>query len=584
MHLLLIIFLVFSPGINAVTPDDFLPPEQAFQVSSRVLSPNSVALSWKIADDCYLYKHRFKIESVTPGINIIHTKFPQGENKNDHIFGQVEMFKKHVNVEVGLQRLDPALKNIKLNIIYQGCAESGMCYMPENKTVVVDLPELTVGQQNNSVPQNSNVPAFTSEQDEILLTLNNKPIWFVVVSFFGFGLLLAFTPCVFPMLPIISGIVAGQGKAINSAKAFWLSSCYVLASALTYTVFGILAGLFGSNLQALLQAPWVIASFSGVFVLLALSMFGVYEFQMPTFLQSKLTALGSTLPKGSFWSAGMMGVLSALIIGPCVTAPLAGALLYIGQTGDAILGGAALFTLGLGMGTPLLIVGTYAGKLLPKAGAWMGAIKNVFGLGLLTVAIGLLSRILPIAVTMMLWLQLAIIPIFLLLQGRRWRWVGITSITYGVVLWLGFSGQYSSQIPAIVCSAVQACEAQLQPTLAFKKVASVTELNVQFEAAQRLNKPVILDFYADWCTTCVEMKYGTFADPSVHEALSDAIILQADVTQHTDADKALLKQFNLIGPPAILFFSPDKNEQASSRIIGYVDSNSFLKRVEQALN
>ncbi|NOS75366.1 MAG: protein-disulfide reductase DsbD, partial [Methyloglobulus sp.] len=497
MNLLLIVILLLSNAVQAATPYDFLPPEQAFQVSSRSVSPSSVALSWKIAEHCYLYKHRFKIESATPGINVIQTKFPEGENKIDHMFGQVEIFKKAVNVEVGLQRIDPALKNIKLNIIYQGCAESGMCYMPENKTVVVDLPELSSAQTGNP-PHIEKIPAYTSDQDEILITLNNKPIWFVILSFFGFGLLLAFTPCVFPMFPIISGIIAGQGKQLNQLKAFWLSLIYVLSSALTYTVFGVIAGLFGSNLQAFLQAPWVIASFSGVFVLLALAMFGLYELQMPTFLQSKLTAASTRQRSGSLWGAGVMGVFSALIIGPCVTAPLAGALLYISQTGDAVLGGAALFSLGLGMGMPLLLVGTFAGKLLPKAGGWMAAVKAVFGIGLLAVAIGLLSRIIPVKATLALWLLLATLPVFLLMHKRRWRIAGFTTIIYGALLWLGFSGHYTKEIPALVCSAVEACEASLQPTLAFKKVSTVADLQAQLEMAQRQHKPLMLDFYADW--------------------------------------------------------------------------------------
>lgn len=581
MNLLIVIFLLFSAGLHAETPPDFLPPEQAFQVSGRIVSPDTIALAWKIADDCYLYRHRFKIESVTPGIQVIETRFPKGENKTDHIFGQVEIFKKDVYVEIALQRIDPAIDNLKLTIVYQGCTESGMCYMPENKTVAVSLPAISAIQSNGPA-QPKNGTAYTSEQDEILLTLNNKPAWFVILSFFGFGLLLAFTPCVFPMLPIISGIIAGQGGQINPRKAFGLSFCYVLASALTYTVFGVIAGLFGSNLQAFLQTPWVIASFSGLFVLLAMPMFGLFELEMPAFLQTKFVAASSNQRGGSFWGAGVMGIFSALIIGPCVTAPLAGALLYIGQTGDAVLGGAALFSLGCGMGMPLLFVGTFAGKLLPKAGAWMESVKAFFGLGLVAVAIGLLSRILPPAATLSLWLLLATLPIFLLLRKRRWRLAGFTGILYGCLLWLGFSGHFSKEIPALVCSAVEACEASLQPTLTFNKVSSVAELEAQLDTARRLHKPAILDFYADWCTSCVELKHNTFTEPSVHQALADTVLIQADVTQHTEADKALLKHFNLIGPPAILFFSPDLNELSGYRIIGYVTADEFLSTLRNA--
>lgn len=581
MNLLLLIFLFFAA--NAVGSDEFLPADKAFKVTSRALSANSVALGWEIAEDCYLYRHRFKIESLSPGIKVNDTQFPPGQAKNDHQFGKVEIFKNEVNVIVELERFDPGVSNLTLKIVYQGCAESGICYMPEQKTVTVALPALSSGQQNQTPAQNVPLEVADSEQDQILSTLNNKPYWFVILSFFGFGLLLAFTPCVFPMLPIISGIIAGQGKHINSSKAFWLSLSYVMASALTYTVFGIIAGLFGSNLQAFLQTPWVIALFSGLFMVLALPMFGWFELQLPGFLQTKLAAASNSLRGGSIWSAGIMGVFSALIIGPCVTAPLAGALLYISQTGDAVLGGAALFSLGVGMGIPLLLAGTFAGKLLPKAGAWMAAVKACFGIGLLGVAIWLLSRILPAMVTLSLWLLLATLPVFLLMHKRRWRLAGMTSVLYGLLLWLGLSGHFSKEIPSMVCSAVQACEASLQPSLTFTQVKSVAELQTQLARAKQLNKPVMLDFYADWCTTCVEMKHSTFTDPAVHTALADTLVLQADVTQHTDDDKALLRRFNVIGPPAILFFNPEQKELAKQRIIGFIEAKAFLKRLDTVL-
>jgi thioredoxin:protein disulfide reductase len=581
MNLLSLILLIFSSNANAVGSDKFIPADKAFKVSSRALSANSVALGWEIAEDCYLYRHRFNIESLTPGIKISNSQFPPGQAKHDHQFGKVEIFKKEVNVVVGLERVDTGVSDLALKIVYQGCAESGICYMPEQKTVTVALPALSSGEQYQIPAQNGPLEVADSEQGQILLTLNNKPYWFVILSFFGFGLLLAFTPCVFPMLPIISGIIAGQGKHINSIKAFWLSLSYVMASALTYTVFGIIAGLFGSNLQAFLQTPWVIATFSAVFVVLALPMFGWFELQLPGFFQTKLAAASNNLRGGSIWSAGIMGVFSALIIGPCVTAPLAGALLYISQTGDAVLGGTALFSLGVGMGIPLLLVGTFAGKLLPKAGVWMAAVKACFGIGLLGVAIWLLSRILPAPITFTLWLLLATLPVFLLMHKRRWRLAGLTSVFYGMLLWLGLSEHFSKEIPSMVCSAVQACEASLKPSLTFTQVNSATELQAQLDRAKLLNKPVMLDFYADWCTTCVEMKHSTFTDPAVHTALADTLVLQADVSQHTDDDKALLKQFNVIGPPAILFFNPEQKELAKHRLIGFIEAKALLERLNQ---
>lgn len=574
--------LGFSVTLYATTPEGFLPPEKAFQVTAEVLEPNLVNLNWEIAGDCYLYQHRFTIESATSGIKVSSKSLPEAENKQDPIFGLVKIYKKSVSVNVALQRVEPKPATLHLKISYQGCSESGMCYLPEQKVMTVELPEQPAGMVN-AANQESIASTYTSEQDQIVATLNQKPIWFVVASFFGFGLLLAFTPCVFPMLPIISGIVVGQGRHVSQAKAFSLSLCYVLASALTYTVFGVIAGLFGSNIQAVLQTPWVIAIFSGLFVVLALPMFGVFELQIPSFLQSKLTAYSTNQQKGGYWGAGIMGVFSALIIGPCVTAPLAGALLYIGQTGDAVLGGVALFALGMGMGVPLLLVGTFAGRLLPKAGAWMDAVKSVFGIGLMAVAIWLMSRIIPSSVTLALWLLLAILPLVLLMRHRRWRLVSFTAVAYGLLLWQGWSGHYSAQIPEIVCEAVQVCEAKLQSSLAFRKVNSLANLYAELDKAKQLNKPVILDFYADWCTTCVEMKHSTFAAPSVHAALSDIIILQADVTGHTEFDKALLRQFNLIGPPAILFFGTDHKELSHYRVIGYINAENFLKAVGEAL-
>ncbi len=575
---ILLLALPVHAALYAATPEDFLPPEQAFQVNVKVLQADHVNLSWVIANDCYLYQHRFKIESATPGITVLNQQFPEAENKQDPIFGAVKIYKKRVSADVALLRTDPKPAKLDLKISYQGCAESGMCYMPEYKTISVDLPAQPVSAiiaTDKVVP----TPGYSSEQDRIAATLNQKPAWFVVASFFGFGLLLAFTPCVFPMLPIISGIIAGQNQRLTQAKAFALSLTYVLTSALTYTAFGVIAGLSGNNLQAVLQTPWVIAAFSGLFIVLALAMFGLYELQMPSFLQSKLTSASGKQRGGSYWGAGLMGVFSALIIGPCVTAPLAGALLYIGQTGDAVLGGAALFALGIGMGTPLLAAGTYAGKLLPKAGPWMGAVKAVFGIGLLAVAVWLLSRIAPPQVTAVLWLLLATLPVFMLVRRRHWRFAGFAAACYGLTLWLGLSGQYSGQIPALVCEAVQACEAKLQPDLVFHKVNSLENLQAELAKAKQLNKPVVLDFYADWCSTCVGMKHTTFADSSVHAALSGIVVLQADVTRHTSGDTGLLKAFNLIGPPAILFFNTGAEELSHYRVIGYIGPEDFLKIV-----
>ena len=346
-------------------------------------------------------------------------------------------------------------------------------------------------------------------------------------------------------------------------------------------VFGVLAGLFGSNLQALLQEPWVIMAFSGIFVLLALSMFGGFQVQIPSFIQTRVIAISSKQQGGKLLGAVIMGIFSALAIGPCVTAPLTGALIYIGQTGDAYLGGMALFALGLGMGIPLIIIGTYAGKVLPKAGAWMNTIKVIFGMGLLAVAVWVLSRLLSPTATLALWSLLAIFPVILLTLKRHWKSAGLLAAAYGIFLWVGISTNQPDTLRPLLCEAAIACKEQLSLTLKFKKIGTVEELQQTLAEAHAKNQWVMLDFYANWCPSCQELALYTFADPKVREALSQVVLIQADVTQNSPTDHALLRKFNLIGPPAILFFSPDQQERSAYRIVGYLKADKFLDIINQ---
>lgn len=574
---------LFTCQAFAADSADLLPPDQAFQFTSKVKKADRLLLSWDIANGYYLYRHKFKFVSLTPGIKLGEQLFPAGESKHDAFFGNVEIFRDQLEVEIPLQRQDPKLDKLVLDVIFQGCADAGVCYMPIQKTVSVDLSDDSFNWWGtNSMPDQA--APFTSEQDRIADSLKTGSVWFIALSFLGFGILLAFTPCVFPMLPILSGIVVGQGSNLNTYRAFWLSLSYVLASALTYTVFGVLAGLFGSNLQALFQEPWVIMALSGVFVLLALSMFGSFRLQMPSFIQTKVMAFSSRQKGGSLLGAVAMGMLSALAIGLCVTAPLTGALIYIGQTGDAYLGGMALFALGLGMGIPLIIAGTYAGKLLPRAGAWMAITKVVFGIGLLAVAVWLLSRILPPAATLALWSLLVIFPGILLLWKKRWQGAGLLAAAYGIFLWVGVSTNQPDSLRPLQCSIAVACKEQPALTLKFKKIGTVAELQQNLADAHAKNQWVMLDFYADWCPSCQEMALYTFADPKVRQALSQVALVQADVTQNSAADRALLKQFNLIGPPAILFFGPDQKERSVYRIVGYLKADKFLDIINQVFN
>jgi len=393
------------------------------------------------------------------------------------------------------------------------------------------------------------------------------------------------------MIPILSGIIVGHGHRITTSRAFLLSLSYVLASALAYMVFGILAALFGSNLQTFFQQPWIIALFSAIFVLLSFSMFGFYHLELPKSLQVKLHNSSERHRDGSLWGAAIMGVLSSLIVGPCVAAPLAGALIFIGQTGDVVLGGSALFVMGLGMGVPLLLLGASAGKFLPKAGNWLNATKAVFGVIMLAVAVWMLSRILPPEITMLLWVMLLIIPSVYLNaidplpeHSSGWRklskGIGLIMLVYGVLLLIGFSMGNNNPLKPLQGLGGGNVQAKEQGIL-FERVASPAELDAKIRQAAANNRPVMLDFYADWCISCKEMEAYTFTDSRVKQSLAGFVLLQADVTQNSADDKALLAKFNLIGPPAILFFGTDREESAAQRVIGYQDADTFIETLRQ---
>ncbi len=397
------------------------------------------------------------------------------------------------------------------------------------------------------------------------------------------------------MIPILSGIIVGHGHKITTARAFMLSLSYVLAASLAYTVFGVLAGLFGGNLQAVFQNPWVIGSFSGLFVLLSLSMFGFYDVQMPSFIQSKVTELSHKQKGGTLTGAAVMGALSALIVGPCMAAPLAGALIYIGQTGDAVLGGLALFALGLGMGVPLLAVGLSAGKLLPRAGVWMNTVKSVSGVAMLAVAVWLLDRILSAPVILFLWALLLIIPAIYLnaldalppgASGWRklWKGVGVAMLAYGVLMLIGVANGSGDPLrPMKATISTGACgETQPAATL-FRRVATVAELEAALQAAQAEGRWVLLDYYADWCLSCKEMERETFADPRVLREFGKTVLIQADVTANSDEDGALLRRYGLFGPPATLFFGPEGTERKDYRMVGFKGPDEFLAHLRQAM-
>jgi len=595
--------------------DEFLPADQAFSLNSTAMGANGdITARWAIADGYYMYRERlkFRLKDAPAGVSLGQPKLPAGEMKDDEALGKtVEVY--HHGLEAKIPVVGAhAGQTLALELTYQGCAEAGLCYPPITKTVSLNVPAGTSAAAAAAPAATAQAPAPSTpaaqppetEQDQLLQILQQGNLWLILGAFFVAGLGLALTPCVFPMIPILSGIIVGQGASITTRKAFTLSLVYVLAMALTYTVAGVLAAMFGSNLQAAFQNPWVLSLFAAIFVGLALSMFGFYDIQMPSFLQSKLTDISNRQKGGTLTGVAVMGFLSALIVGPCVAAPLAAALIFIGQTGDPVLGGEALFALSLGMGAPLLLIGTSGGKLLPRAGMWMDAVKAVFGVILLGVAVWMLERIVPGAVAMLLWALLTIVSaIYMgalepLAEGaggwrKLWKGLGVALLIYGAVLLIGaasgrtdplapLSGgaaMYGTVMPGAAGSAGAVPAAA--HGLAFKRFKGIDGLNRELAAAK--GKRVMVDFYADWCISCKEFEKYVFSDPRVAQALGDTVLLQADVTDNDAADKALMKHFKIIGPPTIMFFGPDGKEMSRYRVVGYMEPQAFLARVQSII-
>lgn len=562
--------------------DELLPAEQAFRFFANVKDAHTLHVNWFIADGYYLYRDKVKFNlNNDADIQLGEYVIPRGKPYHDEAFGNVEIYHHELAFDIPLLRKDKQAHNIHLLAKFQGCAERGVCYPPMQTTVELDVPAA----QQLKLAASVATKKPQSEQDQIVNSLQHDTLWLTLLSFFGFGLLLAFTPCIFPMIPILSGIIVGQGENITSRKAFLLSFNYVFASALAYTVFGILAALFGSNLQATFQNPWVIAVFSGIFILLSLSMFGFYNLEIPKSLQIKLHNSSDKHRDGSYFGAAIMGALSSLIVGPCVAAPLAAALIYIGQTGDVVLGGSALFVLGFGMGAPLLILGASAGKILPKAGHWLNSTKAVFGVIMLAVAVWMLERILPASITMLLWAMLLIIPAIYLNAidplpdtasnwRKLWKGLGLIMLVYGISLIIGLSAGNNNPLQPLKGLAASSRSPE-QESIDFKRIRTVAELEQKIQQASANGQWLMLDFYADWCISCKEMEAYTFTDPNIKQQLSDFVLVQADVTANNDNDKALLKRFNLIGPPGIIFYGSDQQERTASRVIGYQDVETF---------
>ncbi len=570
---------------------------EAFQFYTQVNESGVYELHWDIEEDYYLYRDHLKVE-VGEGAELVDLWRQEGVPKDDDLFGLVDVWKQQAVSFMLVGGETDALEEITVKVTYQGCWEGGICYPPETQSVVLQGLPLAAGLQwPEGLPPESvaleTSSASTTEHGRFVDLLGGKSLPIILGAFFVAGLALSFTPCVFPMIPILSSIIAGQKGGVSTRRALGLSSVYVLAMALTYTLAGVLAGLFGANLQASFQNPWIISVFSLVFVLLALSMFGFYELQLPSSIQNRLNSLSRSQKGGQVTGVAVMGFLSALIVGPCMAAPLAGALIYIGQTGDPLLGGAALFAMSMGMGVPLLLVGTSAGKLLPHAGSWMKAIKAGFGVALLLLAVWMLDRIVPIQVSMALTAIILIITAVFMsaldrlpspVTGwqRLWKGVGIILLIYGLALLLGvFAGgrSFIQPLQGVGLASSAAGDAQGTPMVFDQTITSLEELEPILAKAKAESQPVMLDFYADWCVTCAEMEFVTFADAEVQQRLSGFLKVKVDVTRNDSDSRALNQRFQVFGPPALVFFDEQGNERRELAVHGVIAPTPLLSQI-----
>ena len=551
---------------------NFLPPNQAFQLHVEVLSPNHIKLRWTIAPGYHLYRNQMRIKLAhAPGLRLGQYELPPGKIIHDAFLGRLAIYPKPFSITIPILRATPNATIGALTVRYQGCANKGICYPPITKNLTFNLAG------SASIVSATKAPLSTektfnnpNEQGHLARFLLSKPLWMSLGLFFLLGLGLAFTPCVFPMIPILSGIIVGQKKIPTARRAFVLTLVYVLAMALTYTVVGVIVGLTGASVQSWLQNPWALTTFALILVLLALSMFGLFELQMPNFIQGRLTQISNRQRGGTLLGVAIMGFLSALIVGPCITAPLTAALLVIANTGNALLGGLGLFSLGLGMGAPLLVIGTLGGEFLPRAGIWMNAIKDLFGILLLAVAIWMVSRFLPDWATALLSAFLIIgsgiylgalepIPVGRSGWSRLWKTSGFIFLFWGCLILIGIAAGGNSLLTPLQDLFTTSSSPAPRTGMAsgkkmehFHIIHSLPELRQALAIAK--GHPVLLDFYADWCVSCKELDAYTFSNPAVKQALSRFVLLRADVTADTPPGQALLQHFGLFGPPGIIFF------------------------------
>ena len=571
-----------APASLFSNDDEFLKVDEAF-IFDFHQQKNKLQVSFNIADGYYLYRHQFKF--TVNNATIVPVNLPEGEHHEDEFFGVQQIFTGQLDFTIDIAQ---ASDNANIIIRYQGCAEKGLCYPPTKKTL--DLTEvikttsandavLSALSTNSTDNSSTETETSSSEQHQLADMLKSDSVWLTLAAFFVGGLLLSFTPCVFPMYPILTGIIVGQGDKLSTKKAFTLSFFYVQGMAVTYTILGIVVAIAGAQFQAMFQHPVVLIALSVLFIFLALSMFGVFNLALPSSWQNKLNQVSSSQKGGSYVGVLVMGAISGLVASPCTTAPLTGALLYISQSGDILLGASALYALSLGMGLPLLILGSSGGKLLPKAGNWMNVIKNIFGLLLLAVPIFLLERFLPVLVIDVMWivLVLATAGYFYTVNqdSAKTFGFGLRSIIIFLIFFLGANKAYQLVYPTAQISVSQQTQQH-----GFEHVKNLTEMNQAIAKANAEGKTVMVDLYADWCVACKEFEEYTFFEANVQNALADSVLLQIDLTDTGSTDSVeLMSHFEIFGLPSILFFDKSGNELTQRRVTGFMGADDFSAHV-----
>ena len=571
----------------------FLPVDEAFEPILTAIDGNAIEVAFRVADGYYLYKDKISARTDSDAARAGLLDLPAGKTKTDQYFGEQEVYYGDIFGKLSIARATPEAMELEIELGYQGCADGGICYPPVKRMLTVSLPEATAASALSAVSVST--ATVVSEQAKLAQIVSGSNLLVVISTFFGAGLLLAFTPCVLPMVPILSGIIAGEGKDVSTSRGFSLALSYVMGMALVYTAAGVAAAAAGLQLQATFNQPWVLALFSGLFVVLAAGMFGMYELQIPTAMQSRLASMSNNQKNGTVIGAFIMGAISSLIVTACVAPALVAALTVMAQTGDMIRGGAALFSMSLGMGAPLLAVGAAQGRLLPQAGPWMIAVRNTFGFMMLGLAIWMMSRVLPGAITLALW-GVLVFMVGVYMGGlttmtresggaqKFGKGAGLLAVIYGAVLLVGSLAGSNSLLRPLEGLNIggTATTVSEHRGLNFQRIKTTGDVDAALVRASADSMTAMLDFYADWCVSCIEMEEFTFTDAEVLQALSNTVLLQADVTANDAADQALLKRFGVFGPPTIIFFGSDGQQLNGYEVVGYMKAKDFANHVRMA--